>query len=365
MRESKFLGREIIKTPKCPFCSMPIERPQELNTRMPGEMPVGSCSCGAVYACDETGHKLGSAMIDALVFACDMDWDLAWNLLPKEDYLEEIVEHYDYVSHRIISTQFFEGRRVSAALYFVRLHDDIQEVTGEGVSKRLKKAVTESPEQTRKQARDRALSKKEVEELVKAYRVEDILSIAGEDGKIIRNLQRLLYTGDDLFRQSAADILGQVSAVIADRDPGTVSKLLQRLFTAIDDTAAFTWGAFEAVGEIIRHKPELFAGYIPQLYKYLAGEAKRAQALQALCSIGKSRSDLIPKITPRLISFLTDPDPRVRGHAARLLGTLGASEARADLERLLVDAREIPVYDHGEVARKTVGELASDALGNL
>jgi hypothetical protein len=62
---------------------------------MPHEMPVGSCSCGAVYACDETGHNLGSAMIEALVFGCNMDWDLAWGLLPEEDYLEKLVENYD------------------------------------------------------------------------------------------------------------------------------------------------------------------------------------------------------------------------------------------------------------------------------
>jgi hypothetical protein len=110
MKESKFLGREIIKRVQCPFCGAHLERPQELTTRMPGEMPIGSCSCGAVYACDETGHKLGAAMIEALVYACNMDWDLAWSLLPEEDYLEEIIEHYEYVTHSIDYTKFFEGR---------------------------------------------------------------------------------------------------------------------------------------------------------------------------------------------------------------------------------------------------------------
>jgi len=69
MIESKFIGRQVIKKPTCPFCGIFIEKPKELSTRMPGEMPVGSCSCGAVYACDETGHNLGSAMIEALVAA--------------------------------------------------------------------------------------------------------------------------------------------------------------------------------------------------------------------------------------------------------------------------------------------------------
>lgn len=365
MKESKFLGREIIKRPICPFCGLHLERPQELSTRMPGEMPVGSCSCGAVYACDETGHKLGAAMLEALAFACDMDWDLAMGLLPDDDYLEDIVEHYDYVTNRIIHTQFFEGRRISGALYFIRLHDDVREVTEEGVRRRIKEPSSTSPKVPSKLDQQRGLSKKEVEELVNQYRVDEILSVAGDDRKIIRNLQRLLYSGDDLARQRAADILGQVSGVIAERDPGTVSKLLQRLFTAIDDTAAFTWGAFEAVGEIIRHKPELLAGFIPQLYKYLAEEARRVQALEALGRISRSRPDLIRKIGSRFITLLADRDPRVRGNAAFLVGTLGVSEGREALKKLRADNNEITVYDQGELERKTVGELASEALGNV
>jgi hypothetical protein len=365
MKPSKFPGREIVKRLKCPFCGMLIDRPQELASRMPGEMPVGSCSCGAVYACDETGHKLGAAMIEALAFACNMDWDLAMGLLPEDDYLEEIIDHYDYVTHRIIATQFFEGRRISGALYFVRVHDDVQEVTAEGVRKRLEKSVPTSPERPSKRSQLRALSKKEVEKLVNEYQVDEILAVAGDDGKIIRNLQRLLYSGDDLLRQRAADVLGQVSGVIAEKDPGTVSKLLQRLFTAIDDTAAFTWGAFEAVGEIIRYRPDLLAGYIPQLYKYLAEETKRVQALEALGRIGKARPDLIGKIGSRFITLVADPDPRVRGNAAFLLGTLGVLQGREALERLIADDNEIAVYNQGELESKTVGELASDALGKL
>jgi HEAT repeat protein len=302
-------------------------------------------------------------MIDALVFACNMDWDLAWNLLPEEDYLEAIVEHYDYMSHYIVPGGFFEKRRISGALFFIKLHEDVREVTAEGVTKKLARAV--SPEPPRKRVRGTSLSKKEVEELVTTYQVDRILSVAGEDGKLIRNLQRLLYSGDDLSRQRAADVLGQVSAVVAETDPGTISKLLQRLFTAIDDTAAFTWGAFEAVGEIIRNKPELFAGYLPQLYRYLAHEAKRFQALQAVARIASTRPDLIGKVSAGFVSFLSDPDPKVRGNAARVLGTLKVSEAREGLEKLHEDTDRVQFYMDGRLEEKTVAQVASEALENM
>ena len=58
MLYDKLMGREIATRPACPFCGHLVERPAE----KPGEMPVGSCTCGAVYAFDETGHSLGTAM---------------------------------------------------------------------------------------------------------------------------------------------------------------------------------------------------------------------------------------------------------------------------------------------------------------
>jgi hypothetical protein len=359
------MRRELVKKPICPFCGMPIERPKELSTRRPVEMPVGSCSCGAVYACDETGHNLGTAMIEALVFGCNMDWDLAWNLLPGEDYREEIVEQYDYLNHLIVPGGFLESRHISGALFFIRLHEDVQEVTSEGVRKRLEKATPISPQPTPKHISKRSLSKKEVEELVTQFHLDPILSIAGEDKRIIRHLQRLLYSGDDLLRQRAAEALGRVSAVISETDPGAISRLLQRLFTSIMDTAASTWGGVEAIGEIISHKTELFAGYLPQLYQFLADEKLRAQAIYAIGKIAKSRPDLFPKATTYFIPFLRDTDPSVRGYTAWLLGNLGAHEVKQDLEKLRDDPPGIDLYENGELEKKTVGQVASEALEKL
>ena len=109
---SRFSERTIIDKPICPFCGALIDRPKELATRMPSEMPVGRCTCGAVYACDITGHNLGSALIEALVFACQGDWDLAWELLPEDDYLEKEVFNYDLETHLIVRSSCGARQRV-------------------------------------------------------------------------------------------------------------------------------------------------------------------------------------------------------------------------------------------------------------
>jgi len=328
---------------------------------------VGSCSCGAVYACDETGHNQGSAMIEALVFGCNMDWDLAWSLLPDEDYKQELVEHYDYVRHLIVPGGFMDSRRISGVLFFIRLHKDVLEVAANGIRHRLESAKPSSVSSKPRGSRTgkKSLSKKEIEALVREFRPEPILEVAAEDKKIIRNLQRLIYSGDDLFRKRAAEILGRACAAIAEEDPGAVSKLLQALFYAITDTAAFTWGAFEAIGEIIGHRPDLFAGYVAQLYQYLADETRRAQALQAIGRVAVSRPDLLRKHTFRFFTYLEDPDPAVRGYATWLMGKLGAHEAKSDLEKLLGDSHEIDIYEDGHLNKKRIGQLASKALEKI
>jgi len=306
-------------------------------------------------------------MIEALVFGCNMDWDLAWNLLPDEDYKQEIVEHYDYVRHLIVPGGFMDSRRISGVLFFVRLHQEVLEVTGDAVRRRLENGKPRSAATVRRKSEGvkKSLSKQEIESLVKEFRVEPILEVAGEDRKLVRHIQRLIYSGDDLFRKRAAEILGRATAVIAEEDPGAVAKLLQGLFYAISDTAAFTWGAFEAIGEIISHRTDMFAGYVAQLYQFLADPTRRSQALQAIGRVALSRPDILRKHTFHFFTYLEDPDPAVRGHAAWLMGNLMAHEAKNDLERLLNDTDGFQIYLDGNLEQTTVGQAARRALEKI
>jgi hypothetical protein len=364
---SKFTGRNIFNKPSCPFCGMLIDRPRELAMRMPHEMPVGKCVCGAAYAYDATGHNLGTAMIDALVFGCNGDWDLAWDLLPGEDYLEQQVGNYDFENHLVVHGGIYEGRRIAGTLYFVRLHQDVLEVTDEG-SRRLMERSTPVPRARGASAKGKGrkpFSKKEVEALVKAYDVAPLLGMAEQDKRILRDLQRLLYSADKLERWRAADTMGKVSAVIAKNDPGVVSRLIQGLITSLADTAASSWGSLDAIGEIIRNCPEQFAGYMPQLYPFARDRALLADVLRALGRIGKVKPDLIRKKAFYFFPFLADPSPEIRGYAAILVGNLGAHEAKEGLEKLVNDPAAMEVYAHGALQNRTIGQLASEALGKL
>ena len=120
-------AEEFLK-PWCPFCGMDVGRPSEGVQRKMREFPIGTCECGAVYVSDATGHNIGAAMVECLVSACNNQWDLAWELIPEDDYLTGTLENYDEVTHQVVPKRNLDGRAVRGVLYFVRLHKEMAEL---------------------------------------------------------------------------------------------------------------------------------------------------------------------------------------------------------------------------------------------
>jgi hypothetical protein len=363
--EGRFLGRDVVHKPSCPFCSSLIEQPKELIARMPHEMPLGKCSCGAVYACDIIGHNLGNAMIDALVFACGGDWDLAWGLLPEEDYLEKRIHDYDLESHLIVPSRAYQGRGVNGVLLFIRLHEDVREVTDKGVQRQfdIAQPIKKTGDEVRKGKR--TFSKKEVEKLVNDFQVGQLLQYAELDTRIIRALQRLLYSVDRLTSLKASDILGRASAVIARRDPGLISRLLQGFITSLQDTAASSWGSLDALGEVISRSPDLFGGYVHQMYRFVRDPILLPELIRALGRIAQARPDLIQPKGFYFVQFLKDSNPEVRGYSSILFSKLNVPDARDTLKELTGDSEKIEIYKDGNLKEMTIGMLAEDAISRM
>lgn len=210
-----------------------------------------------------------------------------------------------------------------------------------------------------------------------SYQLEPLLDIAEHDKRIIRYLQRMLYTGDELLRLKTTDALGQVCAVIAQYEPGTVSRLLQRLFTSISDAGygASNWGAIDAIGKIIAASPDIFGGYVPTLFQFLEEEDDklRPTVLRALGVIARARPDLINKSYSYFIKFIEMDEPLTRGYAIWLIGHLassktprhGTSEVRMKLPDVTGDHRQIRIYAHSVLEEKSISQLATKALEKL
>jgi hypothetical protein len=370
------MSEKIKNPPWCPFCGHKVGKPVEAPHRKLGEFPVGECNCGAVFACDVTGHNVGAAMVEALVYACNENWDFAWELLPEDDYLTGRIENYDEESHQVFDKGNVDGRPVRGVLYFVRLHTEIAELakrikdrkereteTAGDVNQLIKqnKPVVEpapDPESPKKRANKRIVKK-----LVDEEDVDELVALCLDDKKTLRLMQRLLYAPSDEQRWKVAWLIGKTTSRVATRDPGQVSELLHRMFEACNDSAATHWGMVETLGAVISERPDIFGAFTRYLLNFINQDSTRSQVLWALAEIAHTRPDLI-RDTPffSLFHFLQHPDAEVRGMLARLLGRINATEATMQMLPLTGDEAELVIWDNGKMVSTTVAAEAKIAL---
>ncbi|ADH86366.1 DVU0298 family protein [Desulfurivibrio alkaliphilus] len=357
------MKQQQIKTrPHCPFCGDEVAQPQDQDQRKLGEFKVGHCQCGAVYACDATGHNIGSAMIEALVYACNDDWELAWELLPDQDYLTGRVESYDEITHQILEQRHLDGRYVRGVLYFVRLQKEITEIAQQRAEQKRDYLPPVEPERDPARPRQRA-DKKEVQRLALAGDIDGLVALTFDDVRTLRFLQRLLYTPDDDQRWWLAHVIGQVCARVATRQPGVVSDLLHRLFDASSDSAAANWGLVETMGSIIAARPDIYGAFARHLLRYINHVSTRPLVLWALGTVAARRPDLVrANQFYQLFNLLNDSDPLVRALTIRLLGRAGAREVGERLQALSREQTPVTIYEEGRPQTITVGDLAAEAL---
>ena len=375
--------QEVTTRPWCPFCGQNIEKPREPVQRKMDEFTMGVCRCGAVYTCDATGHNVGAAMVECLVHACNDNWDLAWDLIPEQDYLTGRLENYDEVTNQVLPQGNIDGRYVRGVLYFVRLHKDIAEITKlwENKNPAAKEVKAEAadkesrptddsvpplePARDPKRKKKRA-SKKIVKELMIQQDIDGLLDYAFDDLRTLRFMQRLLYDPVEDNRWLYAWIIGQVCRRLSTRKPGAVSDLLHRLYEACTDSAATHWGLLETVGSIIAARPDIFGGFARHMYMFRGAPSNRVIVLWALGTIAAANPDII-RSTPffSLFDFISHRDSFTRGHAARLFGNIQAGEVKGEIEKLIDDPAKVTVYEQGLPVYTTVGELAGEALARI
>jgi len=347
---------------RCPFCGYAIEQGKELRERKPREFPLGVCeNCGAVYAFDATGHNRGAAFVEALLFACNYDDYLAFSLSAGEDYLDAIVENYDPVTHGVISEGTLDDRAIRGVLIFVKLNREFQEVTEEKVKEKFKTAIPSSLPKLHSEK----FSREKVRKYISENKFEEILTLSEEDARVIPELLRMLYTPDECLRWKIVEIFSDVCVKIGDKRPDVISKFLNRLLLSAADSASSAWGALEAVGSTISKKPDLFGEFNHALLSFLQYKNYRNEVTWSIGTIATTKPDLVKYAYRALSTFLTEPDPVLRGHAAWALGNLGFKDAIDELKKLQSDDLQIPIYREAELKKVTVAELAREAIEKL
>ena len=363
-------GANIPIEPWCPFCKQTVTKPEEQVNRKIGECASGKCQCGAVYTCDPTGYNVGAAMVEAIASACNDDWDLAWELLPDEDYLTGRIEDYDEKTNQVVETKNLDGRKVNGVLYFVRMHSELSEIVhrkqlqnaGKTPSAPSAATVTLEPVRDPKRIKKRA-GKASVKKLIEEQNIDALVDLVFDDLRTIRFMQRLLYTPDEGLRWKTINCIAKVCGRFSTRQPGQVSDLLHRLFAACSDSASSSWGAIETIGAVIAERPDILGAFATHIPQYFDDASRQAPVLWAMGSIAKARPDIIRK-TPfyNIIPFLSHEEPTIRGLALRLFGRIHLQEAESKIAALTDDTAALTIYEDGVAVETTVSEQAEKAL---
>ena len=366
------MARTTLKTkPWCPFCGQDVGRPQYPDKRKLGEFSLGSCECGAVYASDPSGFNIGAAIVECLVHACGDNWELAWDLLPEQDYLTGRIEDYDEVTHQVVETRNLDGRIIRGVLYFIRLQENVTNLTASTKEKdssaaaksfaSVKKIQEKSEGQTKREKKK--ANKNLVRDMVQNRDADGLVALCFDDKKTLRLLQRQLYEPDEAKRWAIASFIGEVCSRVAMRKPGMVSDLLHLLFEACSDSAASNWGAVETIGSIIAARPDIYGSFTRHLLAYIGDPSTRAQVLWALGTIAEKRPDLVRNTSfYQLIGLLDSPVAAVKGYMVRLLGRLQAKEVAGRIRALQDDTTMLIIYENGLPVKTDLGTLAKEAM---
>jgi len=366
------MSKAILKTrPWCPFCGQDVGRPQYPDKRKLGEFALGDCECGAVYASDPSGFNVGAAIVELLVHACGDNWDLAWDLLPEEDYLTGRIEDYDEVTHQVVEKRNLDGRIIRGVLYFIRMQEDLADLTTRfkenEKSPAAKSAASAHKVQVEPAPDPQRIKKKAnnnlVREMVQNRDADGLVALCFDDKKTLRLLLRQLYEPDEEKLWATARLIGEVCSRVATLKPGMVSDLLHLLFEACADSASSNWGAVETIGSIIAARPDIYGSFTRHLLAYIGDPSSRAQVLWALGAIAERRPDLVRNTSfYQLIGLLDSPLALVKGYMLRLLGRLKAKEVASQIRMMQEDTTPLIIYENGLPVQTDVGTLAKEAV---
>jgi hypothetical protein len=197
-----------------------------------------------------------------------------------------------------------------------------------------------------------------------------VVDAALERDRTVGVLISLTFDADPLICWRAIDAIGRCAERLSVIRPESMKDYLRRLFWMMsDESGSVAWHAPEAVGEIIRSDPRLFADFIPMTISLLEMEPEDRPSflpgiLYALGRIGEVVPDSMDACLPQIMNALTESDAQSRAIALWCLGRLRAGKLPFHSRDLLHDQGKVLVYRDGQLVETTISILMSEVLAD-
>lgn len=186
------------------------------------------------------------------------------------------------------------------------------------------------------------------------------------NGRLLSSLISLTYDRKSIISYRAIEAFGIVSKEIAKTKTEIIRTVVGRLLWMIrDESGGIGWSSPEMLGEIVRNNPELFSDAAPVIMSFLDEEMLASGVLIAAGRIGEVKAELVAHAIPLILTYLHNPEPKLRGLAAWALGRMRASQSESELEKLKNDDSRIAIYEDGELKEKTIGQIAEEAVCSI
>jgi len=191
---------------------------------------------------------------------------------------------------------------------------------------------------------------------------EALLAWGRSERHAVRTVFSALFESDDLLRWRAIEALGLLAGQESGRDLERVREWLRRLLWNMnDESGGLMWHGAEAIGEILMNVDRLIGEFVMILHSFHQEEPFEAGTYRALARVASLEPERVAPFVVFLQRGLTDPDPRIRAHAARILALVNAPRAdHPAWDDVLADDTPLTVYDHdtGELRETTVAAHA-------
>ncbi|MFH0996212.1 MAG: HEAT repeat domain-containing protein [Pseudomonadota bacterium] len=184
--------------------------------------------------------------------------------------------------------------------------------------------------------------------------------------KVVNALFPFFYSRDSLHFWQAITAMGVVVSLLAEENVESARVVMRRLMWNLnDESGGIGWGSAEALGEFMARNDRLAEEYACMLISYInpCGNFIDNPDLQkgilwALGRLAQDRPHRAEDASELLISFLTSPNPFLRGLAAWTASALPGNATKPLLIRLYSDNEVISLFINGKLRERTIGSLA-------
>jgi len=201
--------------------------------------------------------------------------------------------------------------------------------------------------------------KKQVQEALSNGNYDTILEIGTRyTGQVIAALINTLYSMDELLRWRAVECLGLLTKQISITEPERAREIIRRLLWALNDESGGSgWASPEAVGEVIRNRPDIYNEFVSILVSFREDPSLIRGIIWALGRIGEVKPALVDDYIPLLHDLLGVSETQQRGLALWALLKIKAAIPADKKELLKKDYSEFQAYENKHLIKYKIAEL--------